>query len=83
MELMAMQNLFLNREDENDIFQLMVFMLDRCCENFQKVNVVEEKVNEFNKGLLEILYMVGFLQEKNIVNDIDNYGKGLDFNDCI
>lgn len=57
-------------------------MLDRCCENFQKVNVVEEKVNEFNKGLLEILYMVG-LQEKNIVNDIDNYGKGLDFNDCI
>lgn len=75
----------MNREDENDIFQLMVFMLDRCCENFQKVlvNVVEEKVNEFNKGLLEILYMVGFLQEKNIVNDIDNYGKGLDFNDCI
>lgn len=58
-------------------------MLDRCCENFQKVNVVEEKVNEFNKGLLEILYMVGFLQEKNIVNDIDKYGKGLDFNDCI
>lgn len=58
-------------------------MLDRCCENFQKVNVVEEKVNEFNKGLLEILYMVGFLQEKNIVKDIDNYGKGLDFNDCI
>lgn len=58
-------------------------MLDRCCENFQKVNVVEEKVNEFNKGLLEILYMVGFLQEKNIVSDIDNYGKGLDFNDCI
>lgn len=58
-------------------------MLDRCCENFQKVNVVEEKVNEFNKGLLEILYMVGFLQEKNIVNDIDNYEKGLDFNDCI
>lgn len=58
-------------------------MLDRCCENFQKVNVVEEKVNEFNKGLFEILYMVGFLQEKNIVNDIDNYGKGLDFNDCI
>lgn len=73
----------MNREDENDIFQLMVFMLDRCCENFQKVNVVEEKVNEFNKGLLEILYMVGFLQEKNIVSDIDNYGKGLDFNDCI
>lgn len=73
----------MNREDENDIFQLMVFMLDRCCENFQKVNVVEEKVNEFNKGLLEILYMVGFLQEKNIVNDIDNYEKGLDFNDCI
>lgn len=58
-------------------------MLDRCCENFQKVNVVEEKVNEFNKGLLEILNMIGFLQEENIVNDIDNYEKGLDFNDCI
>lgn len=82
MELMAMQNSSLNREDENDILQLMASMLDRCCENSQKVNVAEEKANEFNKGSLEISYMVGLPQEKNTVNDIDNHGKGLDFNDC-
>uniref|UniRef100_K1R4Q1 Uncharacterized protein n=1 Tax=Magallana gigas TaxID=29159 RepID=K1R4Q1_MAGGI len=82
MELMAMQNSSLNREDENDILQLMASMLDRCCENSQKVNVAEEKANEFNKGSLEISYMVGLPQEKNTVSDIDNHGKGLDFNDC-
>uniref|UniRef100_A0A8W8L885 Uncharacterized protein n=1 Tax=Magallana gigas TaxID=29159 RepID=A0A8W8L885_MAGGI len=82
MELMPMQNSSMNREDENDILQLMASMLDRCCENSQKVNVAEEKANEFNKGSLEISYMVGLPQEKNTVNDIDNHGKGLDFNDC-
>ncbi|XP_052684297.1 uncharacterized protein LOC128164490 [Crassostrea angulata] len=82
MELMPMQNSSLNREDENDILQLMASMLDKCCENSQKVNVAEEKANEFNKGSLEISYMVGLPQEKNTVNDIDNHGKGLDFNDC-
>lgn len=82
MELMPMQNSSLNREDENDILQLMASMLDRCCENSQKINVAEEKANEFNKGSLEISRMIGLPKEENTVNDIDNDEKSPDVNDC-
>lgn len=82
MELMPKQKPSLNREVEDDILQLMASMLDRCCENSQKINVAEEKANEFNKGSIEISKMIGLPKEENIVNDINKDEKSPDVNDC-